>query len=436
MSVEAKGRVGPAVSGDAGVGRRRPLDRKATPRRNLLVFMGGTLLAVAGALIVFSLVFKPPRSEFGAMALYLSMTAAISLLAGTLAYRFGWMRRSPRLAWTLLAGYLLAAALTFVNVMITARLMFISRHDLLLSTVLLVFAAGVAVSIGHLVSGTVVAAVRMLNQGAEEVARGNLDVVVPEQGPEELAELARHFNDMTARLREAETERAVFEQARRDLIMAVGHDLRTPIASVQVIMEALADGVVDDAATVHRYLSTARRDLATLSHLVDDLFVLAQLDSGGVQLDRRPNSLTDLVSDTLEAFSVRAERQEVRLHGEALAGIPNLEFDATYVGRVLANLVENALHYTPPGGEVVLTTEAVADGVEVQVRDTGPGIDERDLPHVFERFYRGEASRSRALGGAGLGLAIVKGVVEAHGGSVGVRVAPETGTIFSFVLPT
>ena len=218
--------------------------------------------------------------------------------------------------------------------------------------------------------------------------------------------------------------------------MAVGHDLRTPLASVQVIMEALADGVVDDAATVQRYLATARRDLATLSHLVDDLFVLAQLDSGGVRLDRRPNSLTDLVSDTLEAFSVRAERQEVRLHGEALAGIPNLEFDATYVGRVLANLVDNALHYTPPGGEVVLTTEAVDDGVEVQVRDTGPGIDERDLPHVFERFYRGEASRSRALGGAGLGLAIVKGVVEAHGGRVGVRVAPETGTIFSFVLPT
>jgi signal transduction histidine kinase len=205
---------------------------------------------------------------------------------------------------------------------------------------------------------------------------------------------------------------------------------------VQVIMEALADGVVDDAATVQRYLSTARRDLATLSRLVDDLFVLAQFDSGGVQLDRRPNSLTDLVSDTLEAFSVRAEQRAVKLHGEALAGIPNLEFDATYVGRALANLVDNALRHTPPGGEVVLTTEAVHDGVEVRVRDTGPGIDEHDLAHVFERFYRGEASRSRTLGGAGLGLAIVKGVVEAHGGRVGVRVAPETGTIFSFVLPT
>ena len=313
--------------------------------------------------------------------------------------------------------------------------MFLSRHDLLLSTVLLVFAAGVAVSIGYLVSSTVVAAVQMLNRGAEEVARGNLDVVVPEQGPEELAELARHFNEMTVRLAQAEADRAAFEQARRDLIMAVGHDLRTPIASVRVITEALADGMIDDPATVHRYLATARRDLDILSRLVDDLFMLAQLDSGGVRLDRQPNSLTDLVSDTLESFSVRAEQQQVKLHGEVPAAIPNLEFDASYVGRVLANLVDNALRYTPPGGEVVLTTAAVDDGVEVQVRDTGPGIDAHELPHVFERFYRGEASRSRAHGGGGLGLAIVKGIVEAHGGTVGVSAVPEAGTTFSFVLP-
>ena len=293
----------------------------------------------------------------------------------------------------------------------------------------------IAVSIGYLVSSTVVAAVRKLNQGAEEVARGNLDVVVPEEGPEEIAELARRFNEMTLRLKQAEAERAAIEQARRDLITAVGHDLRTPIASVRVITEALADGVVEDPETVRRYLDTARRDLDVLSRLVDDLFVLAQLDSGGIRLDRRQNSLADLVSDTLESFSARAEQQRVKLHGEALSGVPNLEFDAAYVGRVLANLVDNALRYTPPGGEVVLRTAAVDDGVEVEVRDTGPGIDEDDLPHVFDRFYRGEASRSRALGGGGLGLAIVKGIVEAHGGSVGVRVGPESGTTFSFVLP-
>jgi signal transduction histidine kinase len=407
----------------------------SSPRRNLLVFTAGTLLAVAGGLVVFSLILRPPGNEFAAMALFLAVTAGISLTAGVLAYRLGWMRRSPSLAWTLLTGYLLAVALTFVNVLTTARLMFLNRHDLLLSTVLLVFAAGIAVSIGYLVSSTVVDAVRKLNDGAEKVAGGNLDVVVPEEGPEEIAELARRFNEMTLRLKRAHAERVAVEQARRDLIAAVGHDLRTPIASVRVITEALADGVVDDPETVQRYLGTARRDLDVLSRLVEDLFVLAQLDSGGIRLDRRPNSLADLVSDTLESFSLQAKRQGVRLHGEAGTGIPNLEFDAAHVGRVLTNLVDNALRYTPPGGEVVLTTVAVDHGVQVEVHDSGPGIDEKDLPHVFERFYRAEASRSRALGGGGLGLAIAKGIVEAHGGTVGVRVGPGSGATFSFVLP-
>ena len=427
MSAAARRRRGDGAALRRGSG--------ASPRRNLLVFAAGTVLAVVAGLIAFSLALRPPGNEFAAMAVFLGITAAISLAAGVLAYRLGWMRRSPRLARTLMAGYLLAGVLTFVNVLTTARLMFLNRHDLLLSAVLLVFAAGIAVSIGFLVSSTVVAAVRKLNQGAEEVARGNLDVVVPEEGPEEIAELARRFNEMTLRLKQAEAERAAIEQARRDLITAVGHDLRTPIASVRVIMEALADGVVEDPETVRRYLGTARRDLDVLSRLVDDLFVLAQLDAGGIRLDRRPNSLADLVSDTLESFSARAEQQRVKLHGEVLSGVPNLEFDAAYVGRVLANLVDNALRYTPAGGEVVLKTATVDDGVEVQVRDTGPGIDEADRPHVFDRFYRGEASRSRALGGGGLGLAIVKGIVEAHGGRVGVRVGPESGTTFSFVLP-
>jgi signal transduction histidine kinase len=369
--------------------------------RGLLVFALGTLLAVAGGLLAFSLVLKPAGNEVAAMALFLAVTSAISLAAGILAYRFGLMRRSPRLAWTLLAGYLLAAALTFLNVLTTARLMFLSRHDLLLSTVLLIFASGIAVSLGYLVSSTVVAAVRRLNQGAEAVACGNLDVVLPEEGPDELAELARRFNEMTRQLKQDETERAAFERARRDLITAVGHDLRTPIASVRVITEALADGVVDDPVTVQRYLATARRDLETLSRLVDDLFVLAQLDAGGLQLECQPNSISDLISDTLESFSLRAERQGVQLRGE-----------------------------------VLVQAAAVSGGVEVCVRDSGPGIEASDVPFVFDRFYRSEASRSRAHGGSGLGLAIVKGIVEAHGGRVAVSVAPGAGTTFSFLLPT
>ena len=407
---------------------------EASPLR-LVVFVAGAVVAVAAGLLVFALVMRPPQNDFVAMAGFLGITAFISIGVGVAASRLGWMRRSPRLAWTLMAGYLLAGVLTFLNVLVTARLMFLSRHDLLLATVLLVFAAIIAAALGYLLSGSVVAAIARLNRAAREVAGGDLDVEVPVEGSDEVAALAASFNEMTSRLREAERTRLEVETARRDLLAAVGHDLRTPLASVRVIVEALADGVVDDPETVARYLRTAQGHLNALSHLVDDLFMLAQLDSGGVELERQPNSISDLISDTLQSFALRAEQQEVALRGEPDAIVDIAVFDARYIERALANLVENALRYTPPGGEVVLRSAGTPGGLSVSVSDTGPGIADADLPRVFERFYRGEASRSRATGGSGLGLAIVKAVVEAHAGSVSVETARGRGTTFSFVLP-
>ena len=298
-----------------------------------------------------------------------------------------------------MAGYLLAMVLTFLNVLVTARLMFLSRHDLLLSTVLLVFAAIIATSLGYLLTGGVTSAIARLNRAAAEVAGGDLEVVVPVEGSDEVADLAVSFNEMTSRLRDAERARLEVEAARSHLLTAVGHDLRTPLASVRVIVEALSDGVVDDPETVARYLRTAQGDLNALSHLVDDLFTLAHLESGGVELERQPNSMTDLISDILESFALRAEQQKVTLRGEPCRSADTADFDARYVERALANLVENALRYTPPGGEVVLQDRHVPGGLRVKVSDTGPGIAEADVPRVFDRFYRGEASRSRATGG-------------------------------------
>ena len=386
--------------------------------RRLAAFAGGTLAAVVVGLLVFSLVLRPPQNDFTAMAEFLTVTAFVSLGVGLLVVRLGWMRRSPRLAWTLVAGYVLAAVLTFLNVAVTARLMFLSSHDVLLATVLLVFAALIAVSLGVLLTGGIVAAIARLNQAARAVAGGELDVVVPVEGCDEVAELSASFNQMTRRLREAEEARREVEAARSHLLTAVGHDLRTPLASVRVIVEALSDGVVDDPDTVARYLHTAEGGLNALSLLVDDLFMLALLESGGVELERQPNSMTDLISDTLETFALRAEQQRVTLRGEPCGTADVAEFDARYVERALANLVENALCYTPPGGQVVLQANAVPGGLSVKVSDTGPGIAAADVPRIFERFYRGEASRSRATGG-----------------SVGVETAPGRGTTFSFVLP-
>jgi signal transduction histidine kinase len=207
------------------------------------------------------------------------------------------------------------------------------------------------------------------------------------------------------------------------------------MASTRVIVEALADGVVEDPETVQRYLRTAQRDVQSLTLLIDDLFDLAQMDAGGLKLERRPTSIADLISDTLESFTVLARQRDVILSGGAEPGVDPALVDARQIGRVLANLIGNALRHTPPGGAVTLRAWPVAGRVQVEVADTGEGIPSEDLPRVFERFYRGEKSRSRATGGSGLGLAIAKAIVEAHAGQIWVESQPGEGARFSFFLP-
>jgi signal transduction histidine kinase len=415
------------------------MDTGATYRRPLtlpLLFAGGVALTLALALGIFYVLMRPPMSEIGAMASFLTITAVISIAAGHGAYRLGWISRSPRVSWTLLGGYALSSVLTFINVWVTARLMFASQHDLMLATVLLLFAGGIAMSLGYFLSTALTDNIVALNQAAQEVARGRLSVRVPVTGHDEMADLARTFNEMAAQLEAAARKQHELDTLRRDLVAWIGHDLRTPLASIRVILEALADGVVEDPAAVERYLHTAQHHIRSLSLLIDDLFDMAQLDAGGLPLERHPNSLSDLISDTLESLSALAARQEITLEGSVAPDVDPVLMDTQKIGRVLSNLVSNALRHTPTGGRVEVRASAAEEGgVQVEVRDTGEGISLEDLPHIFEQFYRGEKSRSRDTGGSGLGLAIAKGIVEAHGGRIGVESAPGQGTCFFFTLP-
>jgi signal transduction histidine kinase len=275
----------------------------------------------------------------------------------------------------------------------------------------------------------------MLARAAREVSAGDLQVRVPEVGRDEIAGLARTFNEMAERLAQDAEHHAEVENLRRDLISWVGHDLRTPLASVRVIVDALADGVIDDERSVKRYLAAARRDIDSLAGLIEDLFLLNELDSGRLPLDRQHNSLTDLVSDTIESLSVLAEQRGVQLMGHSAPDVDPVPFDAQQLERVLRNLVHNAVTHSRGGDRV--TVRAWRDGAvaQIEVADTGPGIGARDLPHVFEPFYRGEKSRNRRGGGAGLGLAIAQAIVEAHGGSITARNLPGSGASFAFTIP-
>ena len=405
------------------------------PNRLTLRYVAGIILVAAVSLGLFYWLMHPPMDDLTLMAQLFSLSALISALAGYAAFRQGWVNRSPSLRLTLLSIYVLASVLAFFNVWIAARRMFLSEHDLLLTTILLLFAGGVAVILGYFLSSTLASRIRLLEKAASEIEQGDLGARVPVQGNDELAALAATFNQMAARLQRAAQKQDELEVLRRDLIAWAGHDLQTPLASVRAIVEALADGMVDDAETVQRYLHTAQRDIQNLSLLIDDLFQMAQLDAGGLPLNREWASLSDLVSDTLESFSELAARQGVALEGSVQAGVDPVYMDVQRIGRALNNLVGNALRHTPQGGRV--TVQALRDpgGVRVTVDDTGEGISSEDAPHVFDRFYRGEKSRSRATGGAGLGLAIARGIIEAHGGQIGLESGPGKGAHFYFTLP-
>ncbi len=402
----------------------------------LLRFMGGIVLALAITLLIFVALMRPPLDEFQAMTLFLSATSAISVIAGFVAYRFGWLQWSPRLSWTLMSSYVLAAVLTFLNVWWTARLMFINPHDLTLATILLIFAAGIALALGYFLSTTITDKIAALSSAAETVAHGKFSTRVEIAGRDEMAQLADSFNSMAAQLERADRKQKELDRLRRDLIAWVGHDLRTPLG--------LRPGDRRGVWRTTSWMTRKRRraicarlnvTLALLSALIDDLFDMAQMDAGGLRLERSPNAISDLISDTLESFSSLAAEHNVMLTGMAAPGVDPVYIDARQIGRVLNNLVSNAVRHTPPGGKVTVHTYPVRAGVVVEVTDTGEGIRPEDISRIFEQFYRGEKSRSRATGGAGLGLAIANAIVEAHGGDIQVDSRPGEGARFRFTLP-
>lgn len=407
-----------------------------------LGLLGLTLLValgISGVIAVFAL--QPPIADMLLLLLLLSTTGAASLLGAFLAYSSGLLNRLGSLRWVLWLGYGLAVGVILLNVWVTARLMFLSQHDLTLSGVLLGFSAAIAMGFGYVISASLSDNIRNLVNAANAVAEGDLSARVAVQGNDELAELARAFNEMARKLEEMYAQKQAIEQARRDLITWVSHDLRTPLTSLQVMVEALSDGVAGDEETRQRYLRNSLAELRNLRGLINDLFDLVQFDAGHLNLNCEMSSLHDLISDTLESMRAKAERKHLTLTGEVGSRLDPVWMAPDKVQRVLSNLVDNAIRYTPPGGAIHLGARRTDGEVIVVVRDSGPGIAAEDLPHVFERFRRGEAARTRVPEeeggdrGVGLGLAIARAFVEAHGGHIEVESEEGAGAEFRFSLP-
>ncbi|MDR7400916.1 MAG: ATP-binding protein [Armatimonadota bacterium] len=230
------------------------------------------------------------------------------------------------------------------------------------------------------------------------------------------------------------TELRQTERLRRELTANVSHELRTPLTSIKGFTETLLDGAMRDEATCRRFLTIIQSEVDRLVKLVDDLLDLSRLESRHVTLDLQPVDVGALVAHTVDKLRPLADAGGLTFVVQAPPGVV-APADRDRLEQVLTNLIDNALKYTPAGGRVEVAVHPRAGEVEVTVSDTGRGIPAEDLPHVFERFYRADRSRTRGSGGTGLGLAIARHIVEAHGGRIAVRSRPGEGTTFTVVLP-
>lgn len=396
--------------------------------------------AFAVAMLICIPILNPPPDDVRLLFVFMVGTGSVTIGLVYLLHERRLLQKFNSLRWTLLAIIVITVLLIFINVWVTAQLMFISEHDLVLTTALLVFAGLIAIASVLVVSSALIERIHGLAEAARRLAQGDLKIRVSESGNDELAVLSRTFNHMAAALDELDERKRALEQGRRDLIAWVSHDLRTPLATVRAMNEALIDGVVTDTETVQRYQHNIQREIQHLSGLIDDLFALSQLDAGPEHftLKREPTSLRDLVSDTLGSLSARARQREIRLSGSVDESIDMVSVAPDKIQRVLDNLLDNALHHTPPGGKVTLRARRCASGVEISVFNSGSSIAPDELPHIFESFYRGERWRgqgSDGYRGTGLGLAIARGLVEAHGGTIHADSDPARGTTFTFTLP-
>jgi signal transduction histidine kinase len=227
-----------------------------------------------------------------------------------------------------------------------------------------------------------------------------------------------------------ERMRRQVEEARRGLVAAASHDLRTPLASLRLLVEAIDDGIAGEDRD--RYLREIRTHVGVLSDLIDDLFELSRIEAGDISWTMRQVELGDLIGDTVAAFRVSAEERGIHLAAELPAEKVLAEADAEKVQRVLFNLIQNAIRHTPADGSVTVRAKGGPGGVEVEVADSGEGIPAGEGERVFEAFYRGDSARGED--GAGLGLAISRAIVEAHGGRIWLEDA-NPGTRVRFTLP-
>jgi signal transduction histidine kinase len=317
-----------------------------------------------------------------------------------------------------------AAAMTIAVVLLVVE-MFVSRMDALFTILIAFYAAALAAWAMRRIGRRALRDVDAVRATLAAVAEGARDVRTGVGGNDEIARLAADVDAMVARL-------DLEERARRTLFAAVSHDLRTPITALQLLANAIDDGVIDDAETRREYAARMGTHVRALGALIDDLFELTRLESGELTWTMEQVRLDELLRETVDAMRPAAEASAVAVSARVNGVGTRARGNPEQLQRVLFNLIQNAIRHTPQDGSVTVSASPVADGVEIEVADTGDGIAPEHRERIFDPFYRADPSRRDT--GAGLGLAISRAIVEAHGGRIWLEDAA-VGTRVRFTLP-
>jgi signal transduction histidine kinase len=292
-------------------------------------------------------------------------------------------------------------------------------RDVMMDLMAIAGLAGLAVAL--FVGRRIIRASRALSSAVQGVGENGVYVAPQLTLPAELAELSAGLTVAHERLAQARSRERALEASRRELVAWVSHDLRTPLAGLRAMAEALEDQVVVDPREVSQYHSQIRREVDRLTLMIDDLFELSRIHAGALRLSRRMVGLEDLVAEVVASAEPVARAKGVRLTGAAVRGMP-VFVDSAEMGRALRNLVTNAIRHTPSDGGVDVLAEVQSGMACVSVSDACGGIPPADLPRVFDVAFRGESARTPGpQEGAGLGLSIARGIVEAHSGQIAVR---------------
>lgn len=302
--------------------------------------------------------------------------------------------------------------------------------------VILIFTS---VSVGLWIYRSVATPLVKLRKATQNIKDGNLDFVLDVEGADEFAELCRDFEAMRRRLKESAEEKLVLDKENKELISNISHDLKTPITAVKGYVEGIMDGVADTPEKMDRYVRTIYNKTVEMDHLINELTFYSKIDTNRIPYTFSKLNVEDYFSDCAEEVGLELETRGIQLcYANYVDSDVQVIADGEQIRRVIHNIISNAIKYMDKGkgmkGIIQIRVKDVGDFVQVEIEDNGKGIAAKDLPYIFDRFYRTDVSRNSAKGGSGIGLSIVRKILEDHGGKVWATSREDIGTIMYFVL--